>query len=82
MNGQKKFLKYDTDINAKARGVSPLFWAIYGRKPIKVIQLLLDKGADPHFIDSDGSTALIDASIPNRWTGVSSIDPQVITAVT
>ena len=75
----KDFLKYDMDINAVFNGTSPLFLAVYYRQPTKVIQLLLEKGADPHFrTPKTKDTILRAASAPNIRTGVSFINPEVV----
>ena len=74
----KEFLKYDTDVNELGSGATVLMWAVYMRMPIKVITLLLEKGADPHFRMKTGNHALFLASVPNKHTGDHFIDPRTI----
>ena len=76
----KEFLKYDKNIDAPngRSDASPLQSATFNRSDIKVIRLLLEKGANPNFQNRKGRSPLISASIPKRKTGVPFIDPVVI----
>ena len=72
-------LEYD-DVNSYVndRG-TVLLLAVHFRRPINMIQMLLQQGADPNLqslVTQDNS--LISASSPNKITGVSYINPEVI----
>ena len=73
----KEILKHDSNLNEHENG-TVLQWALYGRAPIEVIKLLLEKGADPHFQHEKGYYSLISASAPNRYSKENFIDPEVI----
>ena len=56
----------DPDINRFNLGNTALFWALR-EGHIDIVRLLLDSGANPNIINSDGETALIEASRENHW---------------
>ena len=83
----KELLKYYTDISLDETGVfvvgnkppltrTPLMTAVYQRQSIRLIRLLLDKGADPNF--SGNNPALILASKPHPVLRRSFINPEVV----
>lgn len=75
-----EILKYDIDVDMRDNkwGATPLMWAVYESSPISVIQLLLEKGADPFIKSNTNSNLLISAVVSNERTGNSFIDPQVV----
>ncbi len=74
------FLQSGADIDAPVgrRESSPLMAALFNRADIKLIKLLLDKGANPNFQNNKGTTPLMRASIPHKRRKISVIDPQAI----
>ena len=74
-----ELLKYDSNVNAVGfiggKVVTPLTYVAFNRASIKLIKLLLEKGADPNFPGVSGSP-LISASVPNKRA--SFIDPEAI----
>ncbi|MCZ0932739.1 MAG: ankyrin repeat domain-containing protein [Oligoflexia bacterium] len=73
-------LEYD-DVNSFANTkATVLITAVYNRVSINIVQLLLEKGADPNIkiLPPISANALITASAPNLFTGESYINPQVI----
>ena len=73
-------LEYD-DVNSylNNRGGTAVMLAAYARKPINLIQLFLEKGADPNIKSlSTSSNSLIAASVPNQIIGESYIDPKIV----
>ena len=76
----KVLLKYDQNIDEpdEVFGGSPLQWALFYRAPTEVIELLLSMGANPNFQSKYKHTPLISACPPNRYIGVSFINPKVI----
>lgn len=79
----REILKYGMNVDSAGLvddiEVTPLAYAIHFRSSVKLIQLLLDKGANPHFQLEDkwGHNAFMLAVVPNS-KGVSFIDPDVI----
>ena len=75
----KALIEYD-DVNSYVNNNATLLMIVtYNRKPIDMIQMLLEKGADPNKKDlSAEANSLITASVLNRFTGESYIDPKVI----
>ena len=78
----REFLKYDKDLNevgfvGKGIIVTPLTFVAFNRIPIEIVELLLERGADPNFKGAT-STPLIEASRPNKRKNIFSIDPEVI----
>ena len=75
-----KLLNYydNIDIPDSVYESSPLMWTLYNRQSIKVIQLLLEKGADSNLQAKSGSTPLISASVPNTERNISFIDEKTI----
>ena len=75
-----EILRYDTDIDAtdtvEKRAASPLMWALYCRAPLAVIQLLLEKGADPLLKTTENGNMLMAASVSHYRDNF--IDPRVI----
>ena len=56
----------DPDISRFNLGNTALFWALR-EGHIDIVRLLLDSGANPNIINSDGDTALMEASRENHW---------------
>ena len=76
-----KLLNYyddNIDILDNSYGASPLIWALHNRQSIEVIQLLLEKEADPNLQTQNGSTPLIAASNLNIRKNISFIDEKAI----
>ena len=69
---------YNIDVVGGQTEASPLMWALYNRSSIRVIQLLLEKGANPNFLSKGRHTPLRAATIPNKLKNRSFIDPEVI----
>ena len=75
-----QFLKFNIDINMidGKSDASLLMWSVYQRAPIESIRLLLEKGANPNSKNRWGYTSIMLASKPNKRTGNSFIDPDVV----
>lgn len=53
-------------------------WVVHERSPISVIQILLNKGVNPHTKSKINSNLLLSASTPNERSRNSFIDPLVV----
>ena len=77
----KALLEY-TDVNSPIimnYGITPLILACYWRRPVNLIKLLLEKGADPKAKTlRTGNHSLIAASAANVFSGSKYINPEVI----
>ncbi len=73
-------LKYIQNIDEpdSTFSASALHWALYNRRDVKIIKLLLTKGADIEFKSKSQSNPIFSATVPNEFTGVKFIDPVVI----
>lgn len=69
----KKFIEYGADVNEMSNGMTPLMVAArYNRT--EIIQLLLDRGANPRFKTETGYTALRYAELSNATEAVSMLN--------
>jgi len=62
-------LKYKADINARARGLTPLMLACKSQS-VALAKLLLDAGADPHLKDLNGCPTIAYAQAPRPHKGL------------